>query len=62
MINYLFVRVVADVWEKDVWDFHAESGSSGPCHLFLDFLDGVGDAAAVIFATAVISIKLHQPP
>ena len=27
--------VVADVWEKDVWDFHAESGSSGPCRPFL---------------------------
>ena len=31
------VRVVADVWEKDVWDFQAKSGSSGSCRLFLSF-------------------------
>ena len=28
-------RVVADVWEKDVWDLQAKSGSSGSCPLFL---------------------------
>ena len=27
-------RVVADVWEKDVWEFQAKSGSSGSCGLF----------------------------
>ena len=26
-------RVVADVWEKNVWDFQAKIGSSGSCHL-----------------------------
>ena len=26
-------RVVADVWEKGVWDFQAKSGSSGSCGL-----------------------------
>ena len=31
-------RVVADVWEKDVWQFQAKSGSSGSCRLFLHFL------------------------
>ena len=31
-------RVVADVWEKDVWDFQDKSGSSGSCRLFLRFL------------------------
>ena len=31
-------RVVADVWKKDVWEFQAWSGSSGPCRLFLHFL------------------------
>ena len=31
-------RVVADVWEKDVWDFQAKSGSSGSCRLLPDFL------------------------
>ena len=31
-------RVVADVWEKDVWDFQAKSGSSVSCTLFLHFL------------------------
>ena len=31
-------RVVADVCEKDVWEFHAKSGSSGSCCLFLYFL------------------------
>ena len=31
-------QVVADVWEKDVWDFQAKSGSSGSCRLFLQFL------------------------
>ena len=31
-------RVVADVWEKDVWDFQAKSGSSGSCRLFLRFV------------------------
>ena len=31
-------RVVADVWEKDVWEFQAKSGSSGSCGLFLHFL------------------------
>ena len=30
-------RVVADVWEKDVWDFQAKSGSSGSCRLCLHF-------------------------
>ena len=30
--------VVADVWEKDVWDFQAKSGSSGSCPLCLHFL------------------------
>ena len=28
-------REVADVSEKDVWDFQAKSGSSGSCRLFL---------------------------
>ena len=31
-------RVVADVWEKDIWEFQAKSGSSGSCQLFLHFL------------------------
>ena len=31
-------RVVVDVWEEDVWEFQAKSGSSGSCRLFLDFL------------------------
>ena len=30
--------MIADVWKKDVWDFQAKSGSSGPCRLFLRFL------------------------
>ena len=30
--------VVADVWEKDVWEFQAKSGSLGSCRLFLHFL------------------------
>ena len=30
--------MVADVWEKDVWDFQGKSGTSGSCHLFLHFL------------------------
>ena len=30
-------RVVADVWEKDVWEFQAKPGSSGSCRLFLHF-------------------------
>ena len=34
----IYSRVVADVWEKAVWDFQAKSGSSGSCHLFLHFL------------------------
>ena len=29
---------VADVWEKDVWDFQAKFGSSGSCPLLLRFL------------------------
>ena len=33
-----FCRVVAVVWEKDVWEFQAKSGSSGSCGLFLHFL------------------------
>ena len=33
-----FLRKVADVWEKDVWEFQAKSGSSGSCRLFLHFL------------------------
>ena len=28
----------ADVWEKDVWEFQAKSGSSGSCCPFLHFL------------------------
>ena len=31
-------RVVADVWEKDIWDFQAKSGSSGSCRLLLHFI------------------------
>ena len=31
-------RKVADVWEKDVWEFQAKSGCSGSCRLFLHFL------------------------
>ena len=31
-------RVVADVWEKDAWEFQAKSGSSGSCRLFLHCL------------------------
>ena len=27
--------MAADVWEKDVWEFQAKSGSSGSCCLFL---------------------------
>ena len=27
-----FYWVVADVWEKDVWEYQAKSGSSGSCH------------------------------
>ena len=34
----LWIRVVADVWKKDVWEFQAKSGSSGSCRLFLNFL------------------------
>ena len=34
----VLVRVAADVWEKDVWEFQAKSGSSGSCRLFLHFL------------------------
>ena len=32
-----FFRVAADVWEKDVGEFQAKSGSSGSCRLFLHF-------------------------
>ena len=31
-------QMVADVWEQDVWEFRAKSGSSGSCRLFLRFL------------------------
>ena len=31
-------KKVADVWEKDVWEFQAKSGSSGSCRLFFHFL------------------------
>ena len=30
-------KVAADVWEKDVWEIQAKSGSSGSCPLFLHF-------------------------
>ena len=33
-----FCQKAADVWEKDVWEFQAKSGSSGSCCLFLYFL------------------------
>ena len=39
---FSFCRAVADVWEKDVWEFQAKSGSSGSCRLFLHFLLGEG--------------------
>ena len=32
------IRVVADVWENDIWEFQAKSGSSGSCCLFLHSL------------------------
>ena len=35
-------RTVADVWEKDVWEFQAKSGSSSSCRLFLHFLGKIG--------------------
>ena len=31
-------KVAADVWEKDVWEIQAKSGSPGSCPLFLHFL------------------------
>ena len=31
-------RVLADVWDKDVWEFQAKSGSSRSCRLFLHSL------------------------
>ena len=31
-------QIAADVWEKDVWEFQAKSGSSGFCCLLLYFL------------------------
>ena len=34
----IVIRVVADVWKKDVWEFQAKSGSWGSCRLFLHFL------------------------
>ena len=37
----MFSLVVADVWEKDVWEFQAKSGSSGSCRLFLHFLEKI---------------------
>ena len=33
--NSQLFRVVAEVWEKDVWDFQTKSGSSGSSRLFL---------------------------
>ena len=33
--------MVADVWEEDVWDFQAKSGSSGSRRLFLCLLGKV---------------------
>ena len=38
-VSHASFRVVADIWEKDVWDFQAKSGSSGSCRLFLHFLE-----------------------
>ena len=32
------LKVAEDVWEKDVWEFQAKSGSSGSCRLFFHFL------------------------
>ena len=37
------IRKVADVWEKDVWELQAKSGSSGSCRLFLHFLGKIAD-------------------
>ena len=38
-VNRMVVlQKAADVWEKDVWEFQAKSGSSGSCCLFLYFL------------------------
>ena len=34
--------MVADVWEKDVWEFQVKSGSSGSWRLFLHFLGKIG--------------------
>ena len=36
-----YTLMVADVWEQDVWDFQAKSGSSGSCCLFLHFLEKI---------------------
>ena len=36
------IRVAADVWEKDVWEFQAKSGSSGSCRLLLHFPGKIG--------------------
>ena len=60
-------RVVADVWEKDVWDFQAKSGSSGSCRLFLHFLGKIavqGDpwkSQTSFFQTSAAFWK-HPPP
>ena len=37
IISVRMVRMVADVWKRDVWEFQAKSGSSGSCRLFLHF-------------------------
>ena len=34
-------RLVTHVWEKDVWDFQAKSGTSGSCPLFFYFLQKI---------------------
>ena len=36
-------RKIADVWEKDVSEFQAKSGSSGSCRLFLRFLGKIAN-------------------
>ena len=51
-------RVVADVWEKDVWEFQAKSGSSGSCLLFLHFLGKI--AIRKMFGKAPGSPRRHS--
>ena len=68
-INYVIIvgpTVVwspINVWEKDIWDFQIESGTSGSCTLFLHFMSGENRSSRKVWEhTCFVKLLTSQLP